>query len=196
LTVAAAHLKDIESQVVTFRILPEYSDLEAEADRLTHAINAHSNENVIDAAAIHDLERAMKSEAPPVLSDLESVYSEAGIVLPNLTIRRYEEVRRFHESIVRNRRDYLMDELNLARERIATRECEKSRLDARRADIMGILQSFGALDQFSRLQGEMGRMESEVESLRQRFEAAEQIEGAKNELEIERNRLTLRLRRD
>jgi uncharacterized protein YydD (DUF2326 family) len=61
---------------------------------------------------------------------------------------------------------------------------------------MGILQSFGALDQFSRLQGEMGRMESEVESLRQRFEAAEQIEGAKNELEIERNRLTLRLRRD
>ncbi len=137
----------------------------------------------------------MISEAPRPFR-LESVYSEAGIVLPNLTIRRYEEVRRFHESIVRNRRDYLMDELNLARERIATRECEKSRLDARRADIMGILQSFGALDQFSRLQGEMGRMESEVESLRQRFEAAEQIEGAKNELEIERNRLTLRLRRD
>ena len=35
-----------------------------------------------------------------------------------------------------------------------------------------------------------------MESLRQRFEAAEQPEGTKNELEIERNRLTLRLRRD
>ena len=39
-------------------------------------------------------------------------------------------------------------------------------------------------------------MAAEVESLRQRFAAAEQLEGTKNELEIERNRLTLRLRRD
>jgi uncharacterized protein YydD (DUF2326 family) len=61
---------------------------------------------------------------------------------------------------------------------------------------MSVLSSHGALDQFSGLQSEAGRMEAEVESLRQRFEAAEQLEGTKNELEIERNRLTLRLRRD
>ena len=61
---------------------------------------------------------------------------------------------------------------------------------------MSILRSHGALDQFAKLQGEVGRLETEVESLRQRFESAEQLEGAKNELEIERNRLTLRLRRD
>lgn len=61
---------------------------------------------------------------------------------------------------------------------------------------MGILQSHGALDQFAKLQGETGRLEADVESLRHRFEAAEQLESTKNELEIERNRLTLRLRRD
>ena len=46
------------------------------------------------------------------------------------------------------------------------------------------------------MQSEVGRLESEVESLRQRFEAAEKLEGIKSELEIERNRLLLRLRRD
>jgi uncharacterized protein YydD (DUF2326 family) len=61
---------------------------------------------------------------------------------------------------------------------------------------MNILRSHGALEQFAGLQGETGRLEAEVESLRQRFAAAEQLEGTKNELEIERNRLTLRLRRD
>ncbi len=61
---------------------------------------------------------------------------------------------------------------------------------------MDILKSHRALDQFLKLQGELGRLESEVENLRQRFEAAEQLEGTKNELEIERNRLTIRLRRD
>jgi len=61
---------------------------------------------------------------------------------------------------------------------------------------MAILQSHGALEQFSKLQGALGRLEAEVKSLRQRFETAEQLEGTKNELEIERNQLALRLRRD
>ena len=61
---------------------------------------------------------------------------------------------------------------------------------------MGLLKSHGALEQFSRLQAEAARQEAVVESLRQRFSAAERFEGTKNELDIERNRLTLRLRRD
>ncbi|MBV6747399.1 DUF2326 domain-containing protein [Xanthomonas vasicola pv. vasculorum] len=83
-----------------------------------------------------------------------------------------------------------------AKLRIELRDSKKAQLDQRRGEILGILKSHGALEQFLKLQGELGRLESEVESLRQRFEAAEQLEGTKNELEIERNRLTIRLRRD
>jgi uncharacterized protein YydD (DUF2326 family) len=102
----------------------------------------------------------------------------------------------FHESVVRNRKEYLSSEVVAARFRIETRNQEKIRLDERRTEIMGILKSSGALDHFTKLQGEVGRIEVEVESLRQRFEAAEKLEGTKNELAIERNRLLLRLRRD
>ena len=177
-------------------MLPQYAELEAEADQLTRAINDLANANVIDAATIGDLDRALKAEAPPSPTDLQNVYAEAGIALPDLAIKRYEDVQSFHESVIRNRRDYLAGELDAAKQRVATREQEKLRLDGRRATVMAVLQSHGALDQFSQLQGEAGRIEANVESLRQRFEAAEQLEGTKNELEIERNRLTLRLRRD
>jgi uncharacterized protein YydD (DUF2326 family) len=196
LTVAEARLADLKSQVASFRVLPQYAELEVEADQLTRAINDLSNANVIDAATIGDLERAMQAEAPPSLADLQSIYAEAGVALPDVTIKRYDDVRSFHESVIRNRKDYLAGELDAAKQRVAVREQEKLRLDTRRAVVMGVLQSHGALDQFSQLQGEVGRMEAAVESLRQRFEAAEQLEGTKNELEIERNRLTLRLRRD
>jgi uncharacterized protein YydD (DUF2326 family) len=196
LTVEEARLAHLKSQVAEFRVLPQYAELEAEADQLTRAISDLSNANVIDTASIGDMERALQSEAPPSLTDLQSVYKEAGIALPSVAVKRYDEVRSFHESVVRNRRDYLAGELDAAKQRVAAREQEKARLDARRAAVMGLLQSHGALDQFSRLQGESGRMEASVESLRQRFESAEQLEGTKNELEIERNRLTLRLRRD
>lgn len=196
LTVAEARLNELRSQVAAFRVLPQYEEMEAEADQLTRTINDLSNANVIDAAAIRDLDRAMQAEAPPPLAELEGIYAEAGVALPGVSIKRYEDVRSFHESVIRNRRDYLAGELDAARQRVAAREQEKRRHDERRAVVMGVLQSHGALDQFSRLQGEAGRREAEVESLRQRFEAAEQLEGTKNELEIERNRLTLRLRRD
>ena len=195
-TVGEARLQDLKSGVAAFRVLPEYSEMEVEANQLTRAINNHSNANVIDLVTVRDLERAMQSETPPPLQELENLYAEAGVALPGVTIRRYEDVRSFHASVVRNRRDYLAVELEAARQRIAAREQEKVLFDERRAVVLGILQSHGALDHFSKLQGEVGRMEAEVEVLRQRFQAAEQLEGTKNELEIERNHLMLRLRRD
>jgi len=195
-TVAEDRLKNLRQEVKQFRVHPQYRELEAEADKLTRNLGELANDNTIDLAVIRDLETALASEAPPELIHLESVYDEAGIVFPDLVKKRYEDVRLFHESVVRNREDYLTGELEAARSRIETRNQEKFRLDERRAEIMGILKSYGAFDQISKLQGEVRRLESEVESLRQRFEAAEKLEGTKSELEIERNRLLLRLRRD
>jgi uncharacterized protein YydD (DUF2326 family) len=196
LAVAEDRLTSLKSQVLAFRVLPQYAEREAEADQLTRTINDLSNGNVIDTATIADLEAAMRSEEPPPVTDLQSVYAEAGVALPDLPIKRYDEVRSFHESIIRNRRDYLAAELEAAVQRVAAREREMRLLDERRAAVMMLLQSHGALNHFSQLQGEAGRLEAAVESLRQRFQAAEQLEGAKNELVIDRNRLALRLQRD
>ncbi len=196
LTLQEARLKKLYAETESFQVLPEYRELEVESAKLTRQLNELANANTIDFAAIRDLEGALDSEIPPDLEDLQAVYQEAGIALPGLVKRRYEDVKSFHQSVVRNRKDYLSSELEAAKLRIELRDSKKAQLDQRRAEIMGILRSHGALDQFLKLQGELGRLESEVESLRQRFEAAEQLEGTKNELEIERNRLTIRLRRD
>ena len=196
LTLSEARLKKLHAEVETFHVLPEYHALEVESAGLTRQLNELANANTIDFSAIQDLEKAIESEIPPNLEDLQAVYQEAGIVLPDLVKRRYEDVKSFHESVVRNRKDYLFSELEAAKLRIELRDEKKVQLAQRRGEVLGILKSHGALEQFLKLQGELGRLESEVESLRQRFEAAEQLEGTKNELEIERNRLTIRLRRD
>ncbi|QDQ26913.1 DUF2326 domain-containing protein [Chitinimonas arctica] len=196
LTLQEARLKKLHAEIETFQVLPEYRELEIESATLTRQLNELANSNTIDFSAIRDLESALASEVPPDLEDLQAVYQEAGIVLPGLVKRRYEDVKSFHESVVRNRKDYLSSELEAAKLRIELRDGKKAHLDQRRGEILSILKSHGALEQFLKLQGELGRLESEVESLRQRFDAAEQLEGAKNELEIERNRLTIRLRRD
>jgi len=196
LTVAEDRFKNLQQEVEHFRVHPQYSELEAEADELTHKLGELANDNTIDLAVIRDLEATLVSETAPEITDLDLVYEEVSITLPDLVKKRYEDVRLFHESVVRNRKDYLTGELEAARSRKEFRDQEKAKLDERRAEIMGMLKSYGALDHFTKLQGEVGRIKSEVESLHQRFEAAENLEGIKSELEIERNRLLLRLRRD
>lgn len=196
LTVAEARLQKIKDEIASFQVLPQYHDLEAEADHLTSELSKLGNANVIELATVRDLEQAMQTETPPSLTELERIYEEAGITLPGLALKRYEEVHSFHQSVVRNRRDYLSSELVAANQRILKREQDRAKFDERRAVLMNLLQSHGALDQFSKLQAEAARLESEVASLRQRFSAAEQLEGTKNELEMERNHLNLRLRRD
>ena len=193
LAVAEARLREMQTQLAGFRVLPEYSELESEADQLTRQINELANANVIDAASIRELKTAVHSETPPPVQKLENLYAEAGVSLPGLAIKRYEEVRSFHASVVRNRRDYLTSELTAAKQRVAEREQEKQRFDKRRAEIMTLLQSHGALEQFSRLQAEVTRKEAEAASFRQRFELAEQLENAKNKSDIERQSLTQRL---
>ncbi len=196
LAVAKSKLSEISNQVKSFKVLPKYRELEQEADQITHSLNKLANDNTIDLAVIRDLENSLRTEQPPEFEYLKEIYAEAGVVLPNIVLKKYDEVRSFHESVVRNRHDYLDGELLAAKERIKKREQEKSILDKRRAEIMTVLESHGALEQFSGLQGEQGRLEAEIQSLTERFELAEQIEGTKNELDIERNNLILRLRRN
>jgi uncharacterized protein YydD (DUF2326 family) len=196
LTVQEARHKKLHFEIESFQVLAEYHELEVESSILTSQLNELANANTIDFSAIRELESALTLEIPPDLEELQAVYQEAGVALPGLVKRRYEDVKSFHESVVRNRKDYLFGELEAAKLRVELRDGKKAQLDQRRGEILGILKSHGALEQFLKLQGELGRLESVVESLRRRYEAAEQLEGSKNELEIERNRLTIRLRRD
>ncbi len=59
-----------------------------------------------------------------------------------------------------------------------------------------MLQSHGALDQFTRMQAELARLESGTETLRQKFRSAEALEGSQVQLKAERTRLRERLNQD
>jgi uncharacterized protein YydD (DUF2326 family) len=196
LTVAEENARRLRENVKNFRVLPQYRSLEAEASTLTRSLGELADENTIDLQLISDLQAAMEIEAPPQLGDLERLYTEAGVVLPNSVARRFEDVRLFHESVVQNRKAYLAGELEAARRRIAQRETKKAPLGERYAEIMNILKSHGALDQFSQLQSELNKLEGLTEQLRVRYAAAQQLEGTKTQLDIERDRLLLLLRQD
>ena len=179
-----------------FRVLPQYRELEREASELTRRLNDLANTNTLDRQLLAELAKSLESEVPPATTELSRLYEEVGVALPGVAVRRYDEVQRFHESVLANRRSYLQQEQQDAQRRIDEREREKGETDARRSEIMMLLRTHGALEQFILFQGEVTRIGAEVESLRQRLKTADALESGKTELDLERGRLLTRLRQD
>jgi len=196
LAVAERKIERLSSQLQTFQVIPEYRELQGEANDITTQINRLGEENFIDQGLIGDLEAALVEERGPDLSDLGRLYEEAGVILPDMVRRRFDEVEVFHRTIIENRRSHLTSEIASASQRVQERERTQSDLDTRRRQIMGILQSGGALEQYTAMREELGRAEAEVEGLRQRLTTAETLESSKAELEIERARIAQALRDD
>ena len=196
LAIADKKAQRLQRQLSTFNVVPEYVAMEREASEITRTISAINDDNMIDRELIDQLTSAFEDERSPVAENLEKLYREAGVVLPGTVGCRFEEVSRFHEAIVRNRQEHLQSEISAAEQRIATRETQRVDLDRRRAQLMGILQSGGALEHYTKLQEEVGRAEASVEALRQQLEVAERIESTKDKLDIERARLRQALQSD
>jgi uncharacterized protein YydD (DUF2326 family) len=196
LTIAEESARKLRAQLATFRVHNEYYRLEEEASELTRQIAELSDDSTLDRQYLIELDLATTEEKAPAQPDLERLYAEVGVALPNTAVRRFAEVSEFHASIVRNRRSYLEQEILEVRSRIRSRDSKKAKLDQRRAEVMAILETHGALEQFRKLQSELNRREAEAESIRQRFEAALALESTKSELKMERARLSGRLRQD
>ena len=196
LTVQEAKVAKLREQLASFQVVPQYREYEQEASRLGTEIAKLANNNTIDEQAIAQLGEAVQTETPPRFADVEKAYHEVGIALPGLVQKRFEDVERFHKSVVDNRRSHLQSEIEAARERIRGREQTKAALGARRAELMMILKTGGALEHFSQLQSELSRQEVQAESLRTRFQAAETLERNSAELDVERARLHKQLQDD
>ena len=196
LTVSEAQATRLRERLVNFRVVPEYQELQREADRITAEINEIGMENVADRALVRELGTSLEQEEEPDYRDVARLYEEAGVVLPGLPRRRFEQVARFHRTVIDNRRSHLRSEIDSAKGRIEEREGRQAQLDQRRRQIMGILRSGGALEQYTGLREELGRVEAQSETLRQRLEVAERLERTKTEQDMERSRLVQALRDD
>jgi uncharacterized protein YydD (DUF2326 family) len=196
LAVTEDRVRAMRGDLSDFRVVEQYSELQQEAAQLSRRIANLSDETTLDRRYLAELEAAIEAELPPDPGDLSQLYEEVGVTLPTAALERFAEVQRFHESVLRNRRLYLEAELQRTRDRLFSRSREVDSLDRRRAQIMIVLRTGGALETFTALQEELNRQQAQAEMLRQRYEAAERFESERNSLSVERQRLLERLQQD
>jgi uncharacterized protein YydD (DUF2326 family) len=124
------------------------------------------------------------------------LYTASGVELPGVALRRFDEVNRFYDSVVQNRRTHLRHEIEETRRQISDHESRLSSLDVERRDILKILAGRGAFEDFINLQRELANLEASAATLRERYKAAEILEGESTQLDLDRVNLKRRLQED
>ena len=195
-TVAETKAQKLQQQLSNFEVLDSYKELARRAARAKTEMQAIGRDIVHENEQLQHREEALKAERPPERSDLQQLYTAAGVELPGVVLRRFDEVGRFYASVIENRRVHLQQEIAELRQRISQNEERLAMLDVQRSETLKTLEGRGALDDFLRLQRELADAEAAAATLRERFKAAEVIEGEATQLDIDRSNLKRRLQED
>lgn len=164
----------LETSLTEFRVDERYAEHQTQADLITQEIRDLNDEGVSLEQRKRELAEAMAQEQPVVtnqtVQQLETMYEELGVVLPEVVVRRYDEVSAFHASVVRNRRLFLEREQQAVAHRLQTIEIERRELDNKRAELMRLLDQTMALETFREAQRDLTDLNAKVAAMEQRLE--------------------------
>ncbi|WP_460303053.1 ABC-three component system protein [Actinocorallia aurea] len=182
ITLAEARVSRLQQQIDSFRVVPEYESLKRRADELSRQIRERSNQDLIDQRNLEDLQDSMNESVDTEVRYLEPVFEELGVILPDHVRRRYEDVKSFHESIVRNRHRYLNEEIAAIRSRLGESREQRERLGAEQAQILRQLNEGGALEALTTLQSAFAQEKAALAALENRLTAAQALESSARQI--------------
>lgn len=185
--------KELEKNLRSFRVLPEYREYEREANDITIRLSELSDQIMLDQRMIEDLQSSLENEPTPDFERLQQLYREANVIIPERVIARFDDVRKFHASVVENRRLYLQGEIENALDRVRRNENHSKELEKQYSEIMAILRPHGAIEQRVALESELRKLAGELANLNQQLNDAESSENRKSELQLKRNQLERQL---
>ena len=196
LIIAREQANKLHEQVSKFQVVDQCRELEEEADNITLQLRDIRNANAIDQDILNDIAKTQEIEQPPDTDELKRLWDQVNFRLPDEVVSTYNEVHEFHESVITNRRLYLAREAEEAADRITARKTQRQKLEARRSELMQILESGGALEHFVALESEVARAQAKVQQLEEKHELAETIENSRAQLDSMRQKLLSRLKCD
>ncbi|MBB4052245.1 uncharacterized protein YydD (DUF2326 family) [Devosia subaequoris] len=168
-----------------FRVLPQYREIEAEANRLTAEIHEMVNANIIDKRRLERYRNSLKGEDAPTGNRLEALYAEAGIALPGAVVKTLADARSFNAKIISNRRNFIAGEIAALEGAIADRHAKVTTLTNRRADYLNTIAGQGALEELTQLQDFHAATRAKVDELTNRITQLRQMTSRADSIKVE-----------
>lgn len=175
----------------TFRVHPQYQEYQDQANVLQSAIRQLNQENATDRAMLSFYQESLVQERPPETDKLVKVYQEAGVGWPSGVRKRLEDVQAFHDKVIVNRRAFLETETSRLSQAISERNEELRKRSDERANLLSILNTYGALAEYAEMQRLQNEEIAKLNEVNQKISNLKRIEEIKSRTRIEREQLQI-----
>lgn len=183
-------------QLTSFRVHPEYEEIEKQANQLTREMHDLENQNFADEHLLDTYKRSIAEETPPSADELLRVYEEVTVVLPSTVKKRFEDVREFHRQLIENHRRFLESEIDRLIKRIESRRSSVAQMSEEKVSLMEVLETHGALEEYTQLQQRHSKTLGQLRDMEQRIVNLKKFEEGKSALAIDKQLLLRRARTD
>ena len=189
-------LSEESKSVSSFRVHPQYEELQTKADELTKEIHRTANELLFVRRKVERYKVSVESEKAPSSSSVEKLYLEAGIHFSESIKKSLDEAKEFHSTIVQNRKLFLETEIVQLDSQLDELETNRRRKTDERAELIELLESHGALAEFSFLQGKVSGKRQELENVKSKISDIREIASRKQEIKTSKIELESMIQRD
>ena len=159
-------LEQESSSLKGFRVHPQYDSIQSEADALTKTVHDLVNKNLTDRRRLARYRESVDVEIPPASTSISAIYEEAGVVFGESVRRTLAEAKEFHSNIIANRKSFLETEIARLERMIESQDAEIRAWSDKRAELLGILETHGALSEMAALQERIVQIRNKLEKTR------------------------------
>lgn len=186
---------EMQARLKTFKVHEQYYDIQKSADEITKEIHKRLNTININEQVITKYSKDLSVEDTAGFS-VEEMYRDAGVILPKEILRHIDDVKIFHNTITKDRTDYLKSEISKLNREILENKEAVAELSDRKAEMMQVLSSYGALDEHSVLQNEVNVQKAKVEDVKSRIARLTEVADLISKLRVELEDMARSLRKD
>ena len=189
-------LRSYVESLQNFRVHDRYQEIEQEANELTATIQQLSNANVADGRLLSLYRGSLEDDQVPDAPEVLEVYEAVGVAMPELVRRRLSDVQDFHHQLLANRQAYLQSEIQRIESNRSRRDLEIHERTERRAQLLEVLQTHGALQEHTQLNGLYLKLVARRDEVDNRIANLARFEQGRSEVRIRRELLLQTARRE
>jgi len=177
-------------ELSTFKVHEQYRALEIKVDALTRDAHDLTNANLTDRRKLQLYKDAGLEETAPDGQKLEEIYKQSGLLFPDAVKRSLKDAKDFHTQIIKNRKEFLELETLRLKNLIAEREAKTKKATAERAELLEILNTHGAFEEYVRLQEMHTATKHQLESIKSKISEIRDNSAQKKAVKTARIELT------
>ncbi len=190
-------IRSFDRDLKNFKVHPQYDEIQKKADVITEKVHALINQNVVYSQTLEKYLESLKTEeADYKKDDVVDIYKRVGFEFPETVTKRLDEVEKFHKSLIENRRQYLEDEIKRLENLTSKIKKEIVSFSEEKAELLKVLETHGALEEYSEIQNRANKIRQKANSLRDAIQKLRDLDDKKSSLKIEKEELLRTMKRD